>query len=104
MLKKWSLYKKDIGKYDVTILQTPNIGENKGYVPIYRVNIEGRTHTEVIQTVFSTFNVRERIPHNYRGRFISTGDIVLIDEGFKGKTYYRLSTNGWKELNRVMIM
>jgi hypothetical protein len=35
---------------------------------------------------------------------MGTGDIVLIDEGRKGQTYYRLCSGGWKPVERQRVI
>ncbi|CAG9621954.1 hypothetical protein [Sutcliffiella rhizosphaerae] len=91
------------GDYDVTIMQTPNYGESKGYVPVFRLTIEGGSHAEVVNKIYKKFNVTDSIPKAYSGRFIATGDIIMIDEGTLGISYYRLEFGGWKKINRVAI-
>ncbi len=89
--------------YDVTIFQTPKYKETKGYKEVYRLNIEGNSHHECLDLVFSQFNIPDRIPSDYQGRFISTGDTVFIDEGLQGQFYYQLQPGGWKKINRVHV-
>ncbi|MET1176245.1 hypothetical protein ABWU89_31990, partial [Paenibacillus amylolyticus] len=36
-------------------------------------------------------------------RFLATGDIVLIDEGRRGITYYKLLSTGWGKINRILL-
>ncbi|WP_445297958.1 hypothetical protein [Geobacillus sp. FSL W8-1251] len=36
-------------------------------------------------------------------RFMGTGDIVLIDEGRKGQTYYHLCPDDWKRVERQLV-
>lgn len=69
----------------MTIFQTPCFGEDKGYEMVYRTEINGRTHEDVLERTFSTFNVYDTVPNDYKARFLATGDIVLIDEGRKEK-------------------
>ncbi|WP_096154408.1 MULTISPECIES: YodL domain-containing protein [Bacillus] len=89
--------------YDVTIMQTPKYGEDKGYSPVYRLELIGDCHEEVLSKVYSRFNVSDLKPKDFTGRYISTGDIVLIDEGTGGMTYYRLEVGGWVKINRACI-
>ncbi|WP_078380321.1 hypothetical protein [Sutcliffiella halmapala] len=91
------------GEYDVTIMQTPNYGESKGYAPILRLTMEASNHKELISKVYKKFNVTDSIPQNYVGRFIGTGDVLMIDEGTFGISYYRLEFGGWKKINRVQV-
>lgn len=90
-------------KYDVTIFQTPKYRENKGYKQVYRTFIRAGNHESCLDKTFSLFNVTDRIPLNYEGRFLSTGDIVLIDEGRQGQHYYQLKSGGWQPVNRIHI-
>ncbi|MBS4190890.1 hypothetical protein KHA94_11920 [Bacillus sp. FJAT-49705] len=101
MLKELTRNKKKY--YDVTIFQTPEFRQSKGYQPVYRLMIQGSDHVDCIDSVFAKFNVTDLIPADYKGRFISTGDILSIDEGRKGHYYYQLRLGGWKEINRVHI-
>lgn len=89
--------------YDVTIFQTPEFGQTKGYKKVYRVEIEGNTHDECLANVFRQFNIVDCIPSDYEGRFICTGDIVFIDEGRLGQNYYKLVPGGWTPINRIHI-
>lgn len=90
--------------YDVTIFQTPMYGQKRGYKQVYRLIIEGTDHSDVITQTFRMFNVQDLLPHYYYGRFIGTGDILLIEEGGGRKSYYRLSVGGWVKINRVHVM
>ncbi|KAB2338170.1 hypothetical protein F7731_00940 [Cytobacillus depressus] len=101
MLKELTRIKKK--EYDVTIFQTPEFRQRKGYNQVYRLTVEANNHKECMYSVFSTFNVPDRIPEDFKGRFISTGDILYIDEGRKGQHYFQLQTGGWKEINRIHI-
>lgn len=97
------LLKKRITSYDVTIFQTPRFGDKKGYQDVYRFMMEGHSHKDALHKVFQTFNVADRMPNDYNARFLSTGDIVLIDEGKKGQYYYKLYPQGWKKINRIQV-
>ena len=101
MLKELTKVRKK--EYDVTIFQTPQYRERKGYKQVYRFNIKGNSHNDCLHKVFTKFNVPDRMPSDYNGRFITTGDIVFIDEDLKGQYYYQLQTGGWKEINRIHI-
>src|SRR3954471_8688214 len=90
-------------QYDVTIFQTPKYRDSKGYKVIYRTMIPANTREQCLQETFSRFNVTDRIPENYEGRFLSTGDIILIDEGRRGQHYYQLKPGGWQPINRIQI-
>lgn len=103
MLALKRMMKMGTGEYDVTIMQTPNYGESKGYTPIFRLTMEGSSHQEIVDRVYKKFNVTDSIPRDYEGRFIATGDIIMIDEGTLGITYYRLEFGGWKKINRVAV-
>ncbi|WP_240338373.1 YodL domain-containing protein [Peribacillus alkalitolerans] len=89
--------------FDITIFQTNAYGQKRGYQQVYRLNVEADSHTEAIEAVFGKFNVADRIPKDYQARYITTGDIVLIDEGIKGKTYYKLCIGGWKIIHRLHV-
>ncbi|MDQ1145414.1 hypothetical protein QE429_002241 [Bacillus sp. SORGH_AS 510] len=97
------LTKKLCIQYDVTIFQTPKYREYKGYKQVYRTIIPAANREQCLQETFSRFNVTDRIPSSYKGRFLSTGDIVLIDEGRGGQHYYQLKTGGWAPVNRILI-
>ena len=89
--------------YDVTIFQTPVFRQKKGYQQVYRLHIEGFSHSECLEEVFSKFNITDRLPPNFEGRFMGTGDIVFIDEGRKGQIYYQLKSGGWEQVNRISV-
>lgn len=97
------LAKKTAAHYDVTIFQTPNFRQYKGYKEVYRTSIFGNGHADCLENAFKQFNVSDSIPSDYRGRFLSTGDILLIDQGILGQYYYQLVPGGWKIINRVNI-
>lgn len=97
------LTKKACTQYDVTIFQTPRYREHKGFKVVYRTNISAANRDHCLQETFSCFNVTDRIPANYNGRFLSTGDIILIDEGRGGQYYYQLKPGGWTPVNRINI-
>jgi YodL-like len=97
------LTKKACSQYDVTIFQTPKYREYKGYKVVYRTFIPANSRENCLQETFSRFNVTDRIPENYKGRFLSTGDIVLIDEGRGGQYYYQLKPGGWYQINRILL-
>jgi hypothetical protein len=101
LLKELSRVKKK--EYDVTIFQTPEFRQSKGYRQVYRLSIDGDDHEECLYSVFATFNVPDTIPEDYNGRFISTGDILFIDEGRRGQYYYQLKPGGWVPVNRIHI-
>ncbi|MFJ5715197.1 YodL domain-containing protein [Neobacillus sp. NPDC093127] len=91
-------------QYDVTIFQTPKYRENKGYKEVYRTNISANSREQCLQETFSRFNVTDRIPANYKGRFLATGDIILIDEARGGQYYYQLKPGGWSPINRIILL
>lgn len=89
--------------YDITLFQTPSYGDEKGYKPVYRLSIDANGHKNAIEQVYRLFNVTDLMPNDYQARFVGTGDIVFIDEGRGGQTYYKLLPGGWKIINRVHI-
>jgi hypothetical protein len=91
-------------EYDVTIFQTPNFRQKKGYQQVYRLQVQGTSHAECLDEVFSWFNITDRLPSDFEGRFIGTGDILFIDEGRKGQYYYQLKSGGWKQVNRIHVV
>ncbi|WML47860.1 YodL domain-containing protein [Neobacillus sp. PS3-34] len=97
------LAKKTAAYYDVTIFQTPNFRQDKGYKVVYRTSIFGQGHEDCLEKTFKLFNVADLMPKDYRGRFLSTGDILLIDQGILGQYYYQLKPEGWKTINRIHI-
>jgi len=97
------LTKKGRTKYDVTVFQTPKYRENKGHKEVYRIMIPADNRKSCLEETFSRFNVTDRIPSNYKGRFLSTGDIVLIDQGRGGQYYYQLKPGGWIPINRLQL-
>ncbi|MFE8702076.1 YodL domain-containing protein [Cytobacillus sp. FJAT-54145] len=101
MLKEWTRSRRK--SFDVTIFQTAEFKQKKGFKQVYRVIIEGHSREDCLNQVFKKFNVPDRIPNDYVGRFISTGDIVHIDQGREGQFYYQLRPEGWKRINRIHI-
>ncbi|MBO0958313.1 hypothetical protein J1P26_01090 [Neobacillus sp. MM2021_6] len=97
------LTKRACSQFDVTIFQTPKFRERKGYKEVYRVTIPATNREHCLQETFSIFNVTDRIPTNYEGRFLATGDIIFIDEGRGGQYYYQLKPGGWFPINRIII-
>jgi len=91
-------------EYDVTIFQTPIFRQKKGYQQVYRLRLEGMTHGECLEEVFSRFNIPDLIPKDFAGRFIGTGDICYIDEGRRGQHYYQLKPGGWEKINRIHVV
>jgi len=89
--------------FDITVFQTPLYGSTKGYKEVYRLDVEGNSHEIVIQKVFRMFNVVDCIPNDYKGRFMSTGDILFIDQGRHGQYYYKLTSGGWEKINRIQV-
>ncbi|MEH7093328.1 YodL domain-containing protein [Neobacillus vireti] len=97
------LTKKTSILYDVTIFQTPKYREHRGYKEVHRTIITANCRKQCLDEAFSRFNVTDRIPNNYKGRFMATGDIILIDEGRSGQFYYQLKPGGWVPVNRINI-
>jgi hypothetical protein len=89
--------------FDVTIFQTPDFGQRKGYQKVYRMAVPAENRLEALDQTFRLFNVPDRMPNDYYGRYLTTGDIVFIDEGRRGHYYYRLEPGGWNEVNRMII-
>nr|WP_317853513.1 YodL domain-containing protein [Neobacillus sp. Marseille-Q6967] len=98
-----AITKRAAKQYDVTIFQTPKYRDNKGYKAVYRIMIHANSRKSCLEETFSRFNVTDRIPANYPGRFLTTGDIVLIDEGRAGHFYFQLKPGGWQPINRIHI-
>lgn len=89
--------------YDITILQTPELGQTKGYRQVFRYDVVASCHEEAIYKVFRTFNVKDLMPKQSIARFMRTWDILLFDEGLNGKTYYQLQPDGWKKIRRIHV-
>ncbi len=103
ILEKINRYK--INKsFDITLFQTPDFGNTKGYKIVYRTSVLGKSHDDALYEVFRKFNVPDTMPSDYKGRFVTTGDIIFIDEGRRGHHYYRLEPDGWMEISRIHIM
>lgn len=96
-------FKSKVSEYDVTLFQTPKFGEEKGYRPVYRLVIRAKDHDDVLYQTFRKFNIPDTMPSDYNARYVGTGDIILIDEGKKGQTYYRLQPGGWVKINRIHV-
>lgn len=87
MLSVWTTIKKQFNistEYDVTIMQTEEKGEKRGYKPVHRLTITAFDHQDAATQVFQMFNIADNLPKDCDARFISTGDILLIDEGTRG--------------------
>ncbi|WP_246941665.1 hypothetical protein [Bacillus pinisoli] len=89
--------------YDITLMQTPRIGQKKGYRSVYRLDVYAESHDEAMYEVFRLFNVKEMMPKQTEARFIRTWDILYFDEGLEGMTYYQLQPGGWKKIGRVHV-
>ncbi|WP_044731271.1 hypothetical protein [Geobacillus kaustophilus] len=89
--------------YEAVVFQTPRFGETKGYRQVCRMTVTAAGHDEVLAVLYRMFNVADLMPKNCQARFMRTGDVVLIDEGRKGQTYYRLCPDGWKQVERQLI-
>jgi hypothetical protein len=98
------LAKRACIQYDVTIFQTPKHREYKGHKTVYRTTIPAYNRQNCLQETFSRFNVTDTIPENYKGRFLATGDIILIDEGRGGQYYYQLKPGGWFSISRINLL
>jgi len=98
------LFKKNkLIEYDVTIFQTPKFGDGKGYKAVYRLMIPAKNHEDALYQTFRKFNIPDIIPEDYSARYIGTGDIILIDEGKRGQSYYQLQPGGWTKINRIHV-
>jgi hypothetical protein len=89
--------------YEVTLFQTPRYGQKKGYRQVYRLTVDAADHQEALAMVFKIFNVQDLLPKDYNARFVGTGDILLIDEGWGGQSCYKLCPEGWKKVSRIHI-
>lgn len=98
MVSSILLLKRRVVALDITIFQTPFFGEETGYEKVYQTTIKAFNHKDALEKMFRMFNVPDLIPRDYEARFISTGDILLIDEGRKGQTYYRLQPGRWEKI------
>jgi hypothetical protein len=103
VFRRFRKYTEKYNEYDVTIFQTPQFGQKKGYRQVYRFFIHSTDHETLISQVFRMFNVQDLVPKDYRGRYLGTGDIVFIDEGRNGHYYYQLQTGGWRQIHRVHL-
>lgn len=101
MLKE--IVRKRKKKFDVTLYQTPVFRQKKGYEEVYRLAVEEANHRECLKKIFSVFNISDCIPNDYCGRYVGTGDIISIDEGKNGQSYYQLQPGGWTRINRIKL-
>jgi hypothetical protein len=94
---------RDQINYDITVMQTPRIGQKNGYRQVYRLDVTATNHNEAIYKVFRMFNVKDLMPKNTEARYIRTWDILFFDEGLGGKTYYQLQPEGWNKIRRIHV-
>ncbi|WP_010172041.1 YodL domain-containing protein [Bacillus coahuilensis] len=94
---------KTFFEYELTLYQTEQFGDKKGYQLVHRDTIFGSTHDFALEVLYKMLNVQDSIPVDYKGRYVSTGDIVQIDEGRKGSSFYRLEVGGWNRINRIHL-
>lgn len=57
----------------------------------------------MLKRVFFLFNVFDIVLSDYDVRFMVIGDVILIDEGRKGKIYYKLFFVGWRKINCLIV-
>ena len=100
-LWNWSALRKR--EYEIAIFQTGHPRDKKGYKVVYQGQIDGDNHTDVINKLFRKFNIRDLIPENYKGRTISSGDIIMISDNYEKKSYYQLQSGGWAAVNRIHV-
>lgn len=98
---KWPALRKR--EYEIAIFQTEHPRDQKGYKKVYQGQMNGENHNDVISQVFRNFNIRDLIPKTYQGRTISSGDIVMIVDRYEKKSYYKLQSGGWAEVNRLHV-
>ena len=98
---KWSALRRR--EYEIAIFQTEHPREKKGYKLVYQGQIDGDNHMDVINKLFRTFNIRDLIPASYKGRTISSGDIIMISDNYEKKSYYQLQSGGWATVNRIHV-
>jgi hypothetical protein len=97
------LVRKRKKKYDITLYQTPVFRQKKGYKQVYRLFMEETNHKQCLENIFKIFNVSDLIPDDYSGRYVGTGDIISIDEGKGGQSFYQLQPGGWMKINRIRL-
>lgn len=101
------MLKEIVGKrkkrFDVTLYQTPVFRQKKGYQEVYRLPVEENNHMECLDKIFKVFNVSDMIPNDYGGRYVGTGDIISIDDGKSGQSFYQLQSGGWMKINRIRL-
>ncbi|AZB43203.1 hypothetical protein CEF21_13320 [Bacillus sp. FJAT-42376] len=103
MKQQLLMIRKKLRMMDITIFQTPDFGDVKGYRQVYSFTIEAKDHVSALERTFKMFNVQDTMPDDYAARYVRTGDIVFIDEGRRGQEYYRLHSGGWKRINRIHV-
>jgi hypothetical protein len=54
----------------------------------------GRSNEEMLEELFETFNINH--PNDYKGRSISTGDIILL-----GTVAYYCDSFGWQKIDLI---
>ncbi len=103
LMEKLRIRKSLEKEMDLTLFQTPEYGQEKGYSQVFRTIILSRSHEEALNFLFKKFSVPDLMPNEFNGRFMGTGDIVLIDEYRGGQHYFQLKSGGWKKINRVHL-
>ncbi|WP_279325967.1 YodL domain-containing protein [Bacillus sp. FJAT-47783] len=96
-------FKSNVTEFDITLFQTPKYGDDKGYKAVYRLLVPAKSHEDALDKTFRKFNIPDTMPPDYEARYVATGDIILIDEGKRGQTYYQLQSGGWVKVNRIHV-
>ncbi|MTH52014.1 hypothetical protein GKZ89_01240 [Bacillus mangrovi] len=103
MRQQMVLMKKKLRMMEVTVFQSPEFREMKGYKPVCTLQLEAKDHYSVLEKTFRMFSVQDTFPENCSARFIRTGDIVSVSEEHKELAYYRLHSGGWKKISRIHV-
>lgn len=84
-----------------------SVVHREDYCPVYQGSIQEDTgyngdnadlddNYNALEALFDVFNLNH--PQNYASRSLSSGDVVMIDNGVKAK-YYLCCSLGWHELD-----
>ena len=104
-MKKYEIYQLDL--HNPAVVNERKAFMNWGYIinhtsgfnfqqytKVYEGMVAGDNDETILEDLFTKFNLNH--PDDYRGRSLSTSDVVILD-----KTIYYCDSYGWKEVSNV---